>query len=312
MHIPDEPPDGAGPEQATSASGGADDERRGSKLTDRVLQVRHVRRATDWGKRKYTGSHAEYLWQRLDSMDFINQGMLFAATLLLCLFPFLIVGAALAGRDFATTLARHTGLNQQAAADLGGLFAPTAATHNAVVGSASGVFFVLGGIGAAAALERLYERAFEVDHRRWSIVRQLAWLVLFCAAGVLGGWAGPKTHHVGGPVLLAVAALVWFTAFWWLTMWGLLAGQVSWRRLFPSAFATGVLWLGMQVAFSLFFSRLIISENREYGPIGMIFALMTYLITVGIVVVAGAILGLVWQERNLSFAAALRTLRRTR
>ena len=34
-------------------------------------------------------------------MDFINRGMLFAATLLLCLFPFLIIANALAGRSAA-------------------------------------------------------------------------------------------------------------------------------------------------------------------------------------------------------------------
>ena len=45
-------------------------------------------------------------------MDFINRGMLFAATLLLCLFPFLIIANALAGRSAVTGLARHLGLNQ--------------------------------------------------------------------------------------------------------------------------------------------------------------------------------------------------------
>ena len=35
---------------------------------------------------------------RLDAMDIINRGMVFAATLLLCLFPFLIVVSALAGQ----------------------------------------------------------------------------------------------------------------------------------------------------------------------------------------------------------------------
>ena len=61
-------------------------------------------------------------------MDVINQGMLFAATLLLCLFPFLIVVSALAGRPAAQSLARYTGLNSQAAADIGHLFASPTAT----------------------------------------------------------------------------------------------------------------------------------------------------------------------------------------
>ena len=111
-----------------------------------------ARRATAWGKKKYAGSVAEDLWRRLDSMDVINRGMQFAATLLLCLFPFLIVVSALAGRPVVNTLTRYTGLNGQAAADVGRLFASSAATVSAVVGTASMVFLVLGGIAAATAL----------------------------------------------------------------------------------------------------------------------------------------------------------------
>jgi hypothetical protein len=48
------------------------------------------------GQKKYVGSWAEDLQRRQVAMDAINQGMLFAATLLLCLFPFLIVASALA------------------------------------------------------------------------------------------------------------------------------------------------------------------------------------------------------------------------
>ena len=78
-------------------------------------------------------------------MDFINRGMLFAATLLLCLFPFMIVANALAGRSAASSLARHLGLNKQAAADVGGLFTSSAATSSAVTGTAW-VFFILAGL----------------------------------------------------------------------------------------------------------------------------------------------------------------------
>ena len=70
--------------------------------------------------------------------------MLFAATLLLCFFPFLIIANALAGRSAATGLARHLGLNKQAAADVGQLFTSSTATSNAVTGTAW-LFFILGG-----------------------------------------------------------------------------------------------------------------------------------------------------------------------
>ena len=108
-----------------------------------------------------------------------------------------------------------------------------------------------------------------------------------------------------------IAAAAYATALWWLTPWILLAGRISWRRLLPSACATGVFYVGMVVVFSVFSSTMVISEDKEYGPIGMVFALMAYLIAIGVVIILGAVVGLVWQEQGQSFAAAFRKLRRT-
>lgn len=279
------------------------------KVSDRP-GIRRVRRVSEWGKQKYAGSSAEYLWRRLDSIDFINRGMVFAATLLLCLIPFAIVADALAGRSTVTGMVRRVGLNQQAAAEVGHLFASSAATSAAVVGTTSVVFFVLGGIAAASALQELYERAFGLDRRGMKdLPRRLIWLAVLCGGSVLIGWAGPGLHHVGGPVLTAAAALAVFTGFWWFTMWLLLAGRISWRTLFPSACATGVFWAGMNLVFSFFFSGMVISNSKEYGPIGVVFALMAYLIAIGVVVILGAVTGVVWQERGLSFRATFKKLR---
>ena len=145
---PDKIANGSGAERTAQAGG--------SRQADSGPGRRSgIRRAADWSKKKYAGSVAEDLWRRLDAMEVINQGMLFAATLLLCLFPFLIVASALAGRPLVNTLARYTGLNSQAAADVDHLFASSAATASAVVGTASMVFFVLGGIATATALQQM-------------------------------------------------------------------------------------------------------------------------------------------------------------
>jgi len=257
-----------------------------------------IRRAAVWGKAKYAGSWAEDLCRRLAALDFINQGMVFAATLLLCLFPFLIVVSALAGRSMADTLARFTGLTGQASADVGHLFAPTAATTGAVIGTVSMVFFVFGGIATATALQQIYERVFDLPHRPVKdLPLRLAWLALLMGTSLLTGWAAPGLRHVGGPALLAAAGLVWSTGFWWLTMRILLASRLSWRALLPAACATGVLYVAMEVVFSLFFSAMVISNETKYGPIGIIFALLSYLIAIGVVVILGAAVGLVWQDR---------------
>ena len=259
---------------------------------------------------KYAGSPAEHLWRRLDGMDFINRGMVFAGTLLLCFFPFLIIANALAGQSAASGLARHLGLNQQAAADVGGLFTSSAATSSAVTGTAW-VFFILGGLAAAATIQDLYERAFELDRRGVrDMLRGLVWLAVLVACSALAGWAGPGLRSAGGPVLLAVTGLVVFTGFWWFTIWFLLAGRISWRDLFPAAVATAVFWLGMEAVFSVIFSGMVTSYDKKYGPIGVVFALMSWLIAIGVVIILGAVAGIVWQERNLSFRAALKKLRR--
>jgi membrane protein len=187
----------------------------GVKAADKTANGSRVGgRAAEWSKKKYAGSVAEDLWRRLDAMEVINQGMLFAATLLLCLFPFLIVASALAGRPLVNVLARYTGLNSQAAADVDHLFASSAATGSAVVGTASMVFFVFGGIATATALQQIYERAFDLPHRGMKdILHRLAWLAVLIGASLLTGRAGPGLRHVGGPALLAVAGLVWCTGF---------------------------------------------------------------------------------------------------
>ena len=245
-------------------------------------------------------------------MDFINRGILFAATLFLCFFPFLIVANALAGRSVASGLARHLGLNQQAAADVGGLFTSSAATSSAVTGTAW-VFFILGGVAAAAAIQELYERAFELDRRgARDMLRGLIWLAVLVGCSVLAGWAEPELRGAGGPALLAVIGLVVFTGFWWFTIWFLLAGRISWRDLFPAAVATAVFWVGMEAVFSVVFSGIVTSDDKKYGPIGVVFALMSWLIAIGVVIILGAVAGIVWQERNLSFRAALKKLRRDR
>jgi membrane protein len=272
-----------------------------------------VRRSAQWGKKKYAGSFAEDLWHRLDAMDFINRGIQFAATLLLCYVPFLIVVSALGRWSAADILTRYTGLNGQAASDVSQLFAPPDATASAVVGTASMVFFVLNGIAAATALQEIHEQAFDLPHRGTSFIpRRLAWLGLLIGTSLLAGWAASGLRHAGGPVLLAAAGLVWATGFWWLTMWILLAGRIPWRKLFPAACATGVLYVAMEGFFSLFFSGMVVSNEKKYGPIGVIFALLAYLIAIGVVVVLGAAVGLVWQERGLSFTGVVSKLRRAR
>jgi membrane protein len=88
-----------------------------------------------------------------------------------------------------------------------------------------------------------------------------------------------------------------------------LAGRVHWRALMPSAIATAVFWVGMELVFRATFSNTVIANDKKYGAIGVVFALMSWLIAIGVVIILGAIVGVVWRERGLSFAGAFRRLR---
>lgn len=78
----------------------------------------------------------------------------------------------------------------------------------------------------------------------------------------------------------------------------LLAGRLAWRQLIRPAVVTSVLWFGLALFSSVYFSSAITSENKLFGTIGVVFILLTWFIAIGAVIVLGATGGAVWQERT--------------
>lgn len=274
-----------------------------SSLTHRLRQ------RAERAQHRFEATSAGDLWQRLTSFDFITQAMIFAAIFLLCFFPFLIVVDAFLGRDNTTVLTRYVGLNPQAATDVHHLFTSEKATTSAVTGT-SYVFFILGGYALVAALQSLYERIFNLESRGMpDLWRRVVWLVIAFGLINLGGWLA-KPIRDAGDLPYALYSVVVLAAGFWFTMWFLLAGRIRWRYLLPGAVATGVFWMGMLVVFRHVFSGMVISDYDKYGTIGAVFAFMSFFIAIGVVIVLGAIVGIVWRERNLSWSDAVKRLRR--
>jgi membrane protein len=247
-------------------------------------------------KGRFEGSNTEQFVKTLMAMDVVNRGMLFAAVLFLCFVPFVIILSALAGRSAVDTFVRHLGLNHEAATDVSKLFEPASSTSSTLTGGAY-VVFVLGGIAAAAAVQELYLHAFELKSRGMrELPRLVGWLAVLIASSAFSSWVGPALHDAGGPVLLGAIGLAALIAFWWFSIWFLLGGRISWRDSLPSAIATGVCWLGMVIVFSLVFSETVITSNKKYGPIGVTFGLLSYFIAIGVVLILGAVIGILWRE----------------
>ena len=249
--------------------------------------------------RRYQGSFAQLLFTRLSALDFMNQAILFGAGVLLSLLPFLVLLSAFANERVDDDLALHLGLDHRAATIVSHLFTQHGAKWNSAT-ALSLLVMVAGTITVVSALQAIYEKAFDQQHRGMrDLPRFVVWTIVMCAVVALPGLlAEPLGALPEGFGLLDFLTLAIFVPFVWWTMHFLLAGRVEWRRLFPSAVATGLFGAAFGMFSTLYFSSTIISDDRIYGPIGAVFDIVTWLVGIGAVIILGAVAGVAWQERR--------------
>jgi len=247
---------------------------------------------------RFEAGGAGKFWNRLAALDFFGHSIQLAALAMMCFFPFLIVVTAAAGRDAAAVLAKWLGLNQQAAQAVTSLFSPGQGTGTLTVTSA--FLLVLGAVATAGVLQSWYQEVFDISVRGWrDIVAQLWWLASLLAYGVAQGVLGGALGEAPGGLLLpSLFGLAVATLFWWWSMYVLLAGAVRWRALLPAAVATGVCWAGLGVFSAHFFSSAIVANEQEYGPIGVVMIILSWLVAAGVVIHLGAVIGRLYLERR--------------
>jgi membrane protein len=54
----------------------------------------------------------------------------------------------------------------------------------------------------------------------------------------------------------------------------------------------------MQLVFKFTFSSMVVSDYEKYGQTGVVFALMAWLVAIGVVIILGAVIGVAWGERS--------------
>jgi membrane protein len=247
-------------------------------------------------RRWFEGSPAQTFTRHLAALDFTNTIVLFGAALLVSVLPFIILLSSLANHRIDTDLSRHIGLNSQGARIVSELFRASPA-HSAGAIAAALVLATAGTMAVAGSLQVIYERVFGQPHRGWrDVLRFAAWTgVLFgilVAESVISRPVHAATGFAGEGLVLYAGV----TAFFWWTMWFLLAGRVSWRLLLRPAILTGLFWMGLEWFSSVYFSAAIISDRRLYGTIGVVFSLMVWFIAIGAVIVLGAVAGATWNS----------------
>ena len=235
---------------------------------------------------------------QLKVLEFVNWTTIFGAELLWSALPFIILLSSLANERIDDDLSRHIGLNSQGAGIVRSLFRNTPA--HAVEPILTGLIFSFAGILAVVgSLQVIYERVFDQEHRGWrDLPRFVVWVGVFLGFLIAEVVIGKPVRTAAGPVVKALLSFVVVAIFFGWTMRFLLAGRVPWRVVIRPALVTALLWLGLSIFSSLYFSSVVVSDSRQYGTIGVVFTFLTWFILIGGVIVLGTACGAVWQKRR--------------
>jgi membrane protein len=257
------------------------------------LRARALARAA---RGRFDGSPAQVFLRQLGALDFVNTSILFGAALLTSVLPFIILLSSLANHRIDSDLSRHIGLNQQGALIVSQLFTPSPAHSVAAIVTAL-IFAAAGTMAVAGSLRVIYERVFGLRHRGWKDVPRFAtWAGVLFGVLVAESVISEAMHAPAGPVGQGLVTYAGVAAFFWWTMHFLLAGRVHWRQLVRPAILTALFWMGLELFSAAYFSPAIVSDSRLYGTIGVVFSLMIWFITIGAVIVLGAVAGATWNQ----------------
>jgi membrane protein len=229
--------------------------------------------------------------ERLAAVQAVDRAVALGALAFSALFPLLIVYSSIVprvdSRYFGEEIVTRLKLSGAAAESVRQVFAPATTVAGSV--TVLGIVLVIASaLSLARALQRLYELSYELPgagirgtpwHLLWIALIPLYLSVRPLVAGVGGG-----AWHAAGSLLLGVAA-------WLATPYVLLGRRLEWRALLPGAAltATGMTALGF---FSLLYLPHSISSSADqFGAIGVAFALLSWLVLAGFVLVGGATAG---------------------
>ncbi|CUU59593.1 membrane protein [Parafrankia irregularis] len=253
------------------------------------------------------------LASRLRAADLINGAMNLAALILMMFFPFVIALAAaspLGAGGAADIIIRRMGLNHDAAMAVERLFTPRSGTTVSGWSVLGVLWLVLGGVSLAASIQVVYERVFRLSPAGLRGLRhQVIWLsglLVFLAGSTALG--AVLTGTAVGQVGYALVVVVMTAMFLWAGARVLTMGRLSWRSAWPVAFFTTIGLTGLGGFSRLTFSATIVSNESTYGPIGVVFTILSWLIGFGVVMIGGAVVGSWYVEAGVSVIDVLKRI----
>jgi membrane protein len=235
-------------------------------------------------------AEARAMVQRLIDLEIVDRSLVVAAQAFSALIPLLIVLASVGARDgngLAEALIHRFDLSGDGADAVRRAFAgPASGSSITVFG---GLFVVVSSLSFTRALQRLFERTWELPKHgmRTAASWGLSWIGFFAIYWALFPVVGDNFHGSYGWIV----GLGGTFAFWSVTPYLLLARRIPWERLMLQG---GLTALGMTIVTTggaVYAPRAMSSAASEFGSIGVAFTLLTLLWAGGFVLVGAAALG---------------------
>lgn len=244
-------------------------------------------------------SYPAVLIRRFFDLELLDRAFGLAAQAFVAILPLVIVAISVlfsdGGEVIASSISDRFGLAGTARNALSALF--TASTsHERTIYWVALIFSFLSAFSLSRRLSRVYASIFGVPRlRRSQTWRGLIWIVVQVLLLIAASWLRDLRIGAGlGLTVLAVAGLlvVWFAAD--VAGLRLLVPTVGMRLIAASAIVSGIGRLGIAVWAAVYMPRSLESQAQQYGPIGVTFAIFTYLLAGVLVYICAPLIVTTW------------------
>ncbi|GAB2698918.1 ribonuclease BN [Kitasatospora kifunensis] len=234
---------------------------------------------------------------RLLAARIMEAGTRLAAQIFLTAVPLLFIVAATAPYTIRNNLLHSVravfGLNGASAEQLQELYATDGGDLREGTSVIGTLIVLLSATSSSRALARICQRAWGLGAAptRVAIWRWFAWLLTWLLVLTL---QGPVRSGFGAGLWLGVPlSFLSGVCIWWWSQHLLLAGRMPWLPLLPAAVLAAAATSALSITAHLYIPRALNRSLAEYGPLGSVFTLLSWLVAVCVVLTAALTIGAV-------------------
>jgi membrane protein len=231
-------------------------------------------------------------FQRIAGFD---RAVALASSALTALIPLAIVtGAVLTrvgGEDFADRIIDRYELTGGGAEAVRDAFSPAAGASTSV-GVVGALLLVVAVLSFTRAVQRLFEQTWELDALSVrNTLNGLRWVVVFVAYVLVTGWIHALVGRGRLELIASLLVLPLTAVFLVWSGWVLSAKRIDWRELLPLGVSASILTAAYSVGATVYVPHLFSSYATRYGVIGAVFAMISTLFCIFLIIVGSAALG---------------------